>query len=82
MNCLFGAVKLTRNAIKNKFTCNSYGIAFYGANSRSFANEFPLNVSIFGAINSSSITPGNRKNNLFILDVGPTDYINNSVGDS
>ena len=39
-NHSFGAVKLTRNAIKRKFIHNAYRIAFDGAGSWSFGNLF------------------------------------------
>lgn len=37
-NSLFGAVKLTRNKIKRKLTCNDYGIAFDRSGSWSSSN--------------------------------------------
>ena len=36
----FGTIKLTRNAIKSEFVYNCQGIAFDGAGSRSFDNDF------------------------------------------
>ena len=53
-NSLFGAVKLTRDKIKRKLTCNDYGIAFDRSGSWSSSNESPQNVGIFGVGNSSS----------------------------
>ena len=52
--CLFGTVKLVRNEIKNKFTCNAQRIVFFGEDSWSFGYEFARNVVIFGVDNSSS----------------------------
>ena len=60
-NCLFGAVKPVRNAIKSKFTYNGWGIAFDGEGSWSFGNDFAGNVVIFGVDNSSSSHTDNQK---------------------
>ena len=57
-----------------------YGIAFDGAGSWSFANEFARNVIIFGDDNSSSSHADNRKNNFLVLGEGPTEDINDSMG--
>ena len=53
-SCLFGTVKLVRNADKSKFTYNGRGIGFGGDGSWSFGNDFARNVVIFGVDNSSS----------------------------
>ena len=53
-NCLFGRVKLVRNAIKSKFTYNGRGITFDREGSWSFDNDCARNVVIFGVDNSSS----------------------------
>ena len=43
---MFGAVKLTRNAIKKEFINNSYRISFDASDSWSFGNKFAPNVVI------------------------------------
>ena len=50
-NCLFGTVKLKRNADKNKFTYNDREIAFNGKVVRNFGNGFARNIVIFGVDN-------------------------------
>ena len=64
-NCLFGTVKLTRNADKSKFTYNGRGIAFDGEGLWTFANGFVRNVVYFGVDNSSSSHIDNLKNSFF-----------------
>ena len=61
--CLFGTVKLVRNAIKSKLIYNGRGIAFDVEGSWSFGNDFTRNVVIFSADNTSSSHTDNRKNN-------------------
>ena len=46
-NCLFGSVKLTKNADINKYGYSGYGIGFDGKGSYSVANEIGRNVIIF-----------------------------------
>ena len=79
-NCLFGTVKLERNAIKSKFTYNGRGIAFDGEGSWSFGNDFARNVVVFGVDNSSSSHTDNRKHNFLVLGEGPTQGIDDSTG--
>ena len=50
--CLFGTVKLTRNAIKNNFFYNGQEMAFDRVSERNFANDFAWNVTIFHVDNS------------------------------
>ena len=61
-NCLFGTVKLVRNAIKSKFTYNDQEIAFDGERSWSFHDDFARNVVIFGVASTSSSHTDNQKN--------------------
>ena len=79
-NCLFGTIKLAKNAIKSKFTHNGGRIAFDGKGPWSFDNDFSRNVVILGVDNSSSSHTDNRKNNFLVLSEGPTDGINDSTG--
>ena len=75
-NCLFGTVKLVRNAAKIKFTENCPGTAFDGEASWSFDNDFARNALIFGVDNSSSSHTDNLKNNILVSGERPTDGIN------
>ena len=70
-NCLFGTVKLTRKRNKSKFTYKDFW---------SFGNDSTKNVVIFGVDNSSSSHVDNPKNISLVLDKGPTEGINSSVG--
>ena len=65
-NCLFGAVKLTKNLKIN--TYSGYGIAF--DSNGSFSNPsggYGKNVIIFEADLSSSVHANNRANNILVL---------------
>ena len=81
-NGLFGTIKLARNAIKSKFTCNSRGITFDGEGSWSFGNDFAINVPIFWLYNTWPYHTSNQKNNFLVYGKGPTDGINDSTGES
>ena len=58
---------------------SAYRIAFDGAGSSSFGNDFTWNILNFGVDNCSLSHIVNHKNNFLVLDGGPTDYINGSV---
>ena len=60
-NCLFGFVKLTKNADIDKYRYSGYGIGFDRNTSFSFGNEICKNVIIFGVDMSSSTKIDNRK---------------------
>ena len=79
-NCLFGTVKLTRNADKSEFTYNGQGLAFDGEDFWSFDNDTARKVIIFGVDNRSSSHIDNSKNNLLVLRQGHTEGINGGVG--
>ena len=70
-NCLFGTLKLVRNAIKSKFTYNGRGIAFEGL--RSFGTDFASNIVTLFHTN-------NKNYNFLVLGERPTDGINGSIG--
>ena len=58
-NCLFGTVKLLRNAIISKFPYNAQGIVLLmldGAAKWNFTNDCARNVVIFGVDNTSIIS--------------------------
>ena len=72
-NCLFGAVKLTKNADRDKYGYSGYGIGFdrHG----SFISPgigLGRNVIIFGVDMSSSSKIDNKKKDILILGKGPT----------
>ena len=68
-SCLFGAVKLTKNADLDKYSYSGYGIGFDSRSLSSFPNfNWIKNVAFFGVDNSSSIYIDNKKK--YILVVG------------
>ena len=78
--CLFGTVKLTRNANKSQFAYNGGGITSDGGGFRSFDIDSARNVVIFGNDNSSSCHIDNWKNKFLVLGEGSTQGINDSTG--
>ena len=71
-NCLFGSVKLTKNADIDKYGYSGYGIGFDRETSFSIGNEVGKNVIIFGVDMGSSSKIDNRKKDILILGKGPT----------
>ena len=72
-NCLFGAVTLTKNADIDKYRYSGYGIGFDRRGSFSFpGGGFGQNAIIFGADMNSSIHIDNKKKDILILGLGPT----------
>ena len=72
-NCLFGAVKLTKNADIDKYGYSGYGIGFDRRSSFSFpGGGFGQNVLIFGADMSSSVHVDNKKKDILVLGKGLT----------
>ena len=59
-NCLFGSVKLTKNANIGKYGYSGYGIGFDRNTSFSTGNEIGKNEIIFGVDMSSSSKIGKR----------------------
>ena len=70
-NCLFGSVKLTKNADINKYGYSGYGTGFDRNTSFSVGNEIGKNVIIFGVDMSSSTKIYNRKKDILILGREP-----------
>ena len=72
-DCLFGPVKVTKNAEPSKYGYIGYGIG-YDACSQSLLliGEYGKNV-IFGVDNSSSRHNDNREKDVLVLGEGPTD---------
>ena len=58
---MFATVKVTRNAIKRKFIYNGYAIAFDGAGSWSFGNEFAQSILVSSVDNNSCRHSKSRK---------------------
>ena len=79
-DCLFGAVKLSKNADPDKYKYSGYGVKF---DSRS---EFLLsdgnmgkNVIIFGADMGSSVHIDNKGKDILILGEGPTQGLDDTT---
>ena len=79
-NCLFGSVKLTKNADLDKYKYSSYGIGF---DSRLVIlltdGSFGKNVIIFGADMSSSVHIDNKNKYILILGEKPTQGLDDST---
>ena len=72
VNCLFGAVSLTKNADIDKYKYSRYGIEFDRRASFSLpSGGNGQNVIIFGVVKSSSTKIDNRKKYILILGKGP-----------
>ena len=70
--CLFGAVKLTKNADIDKYNHCGYGIGLDSCGNVSFpTGGFGFNVIFFGVDMSSSVHVDNKKKDILILDEGP-----------
>ena len=67
-NCLFGAVKLTKNIDIGKYKYSGYGIGFDRKGKFSAGNGFDRNCIIFGVDMSSSVHVDNKKKDILILD--------------
>ena len=72
-NCLFGAVKLTKNTDISKYKYSEYGIGFDGKVAFSHPSaRFGNNAIIFGVDMSSSVYVNNKKEDILILGQSPT----------
>ena len=70
---MFGAVRLTKNADIDKYGYSGYGIGFDRRGSFSFpSGGFGQNVLIFGVDMSSSAHIDNKKKDILVLGIGPT----------
>ena len=68
-NCLFGAVKVTKNSDMKKYNCSGYGVGFDSKGSFSHpTGSFGNNAIGFGADMSSSAHSNNRANNIVVID--------------
>ena len=67
-NCLFGAVRLTKNANVDKYKYLGYGIGFDSRGTFLFPDgSFAQNIIIFGVDMSSSVHIDNKKKDILIL---------------
>ena len=79
-NSVFGAVTLTKNADIEKYKYSGYGIGFDRRSSFSFSSGgFGQNVLIFGADMSSSIHIDNKKKDILVLGIGPTQGLESTL---
>ena len=78
-NCLFGSVQLTKNADIDKYRYSGYGIGFDRNTSFSVDNEISKNVIIFRVDMSSSTKIDNRKKDILIFSIGPTQGLENTL---
>ena len=81
-NCLFGAVKLTKNTDIDKYRYFGYGIGFDRHGSFSFPGTgLGKYIIIFGVHMSSSTTIDNRKKHISILGKGPKQGLQHTLRD-
>ena len=71
-NCLFSAVKLTKNIDIDECRYSGYGIEFDRKEKFSVINGFSRNCIIFGVNMSSSIHVDNKKKYILVLGEGHT----------
>ena len=79
-NSLFGAVRLINNADIDEYRYSRYGIGFDRRGSFSFpGGGFGQNVIIFGADMSSSAHIDNKKKDILVLGIGPTQGLEHTL---
>ena len=72
-NCLFGSLKLTKNADLDKYKFTRYGIGFDSFGEYSLHDgSIDKNFIIFGVDMSSSVHIDNKGKDILILGIGPT----------
>ena len=79
INCLFGAVRLTKNADIDKYGYSGYGIGFDRSNFSFPSGGFGQNVLIFGANMSSSVHIDDNKKEILVLGQGPTQRLEHTL---
>ena len=77
-NCLFGAVKSTKDPDIDKYTYSGYGIGFERRGEFSFGDGFGQNVIIFGADMSSSAHSNNKTKSILVLGERFTQELDNT----
>ena len=79
-NCLFGAVKLTKNADPDKYKQSGYSIGFDLRSQFSWSDgNDGKNVIIFIVDNSSSVHTDGRNKNFLVLGERPTQSLDNAT---
>ena len=79
-NCVFGAIKLTKNADVDKYKYSGYGIGFDSRGSFSHPSGGDgKNAIIFRADRSSSVYANNKGNNVLVLGKDFTQGINGTT---
>ena len=79
-NCLFGSVKLAKNADLDKYKYTGYGIGFGSHSEFLFTGgSYQKIVIIFRADTSSSVYFGNKGKNILILGGGPTQILDDTT---
>ena len=71
VNCLFGAVSLTKNTDIGKYKYSWYGIGFDRGDIYSAGNRFGRNEIFFGVNMNSSVHVDNKGKDILILGKGP-----------
>ena len=78
-NCLFGALKLIKNANPNKYSYSGYKIGLYFRSLFSMLNfDWGKIAIIFGVDMSSSVHADNKKKDILILGKGNTKELDNT----
>ena len=79
-NCLFGSVKLIKNADIEKYKYTGYGIGFDSRSEYLFADgSHGKNVIIFGTDMSSSVHVDNKGKDILILGEGPAQGLDDTT---
>ena len=79
-NCLFGSVKLTKNADPDIYKYSGYSIGFDSCSEFLFTNgSIGRNVIIFGADMSSFVHVDNKNKDILILGKGPTQGLDDTI---
>ena len=79
-NCLFGPLKLTKNADPDKYKYSGYGMGFDSRSEFLFTDgSYGQNVIIFGDDMSSYVHVDNAGKNILILGEGPTQRLDNNT---
>ena len=79
-DCLFGGVKLAKTADPDKYVYGGHGIGFDSRSEYSLLDSSVCkNVIIFGVDLSSSVHMDNKKKDILILDIGPTQRLDDTT---
>ena len=79
-NCLFGSVKLTKNADLDKYKYSGYNIGFDCRSEFVFTDGiYGKNAIIFGADMSSSVHVDNKGKDILILGEGQTEELDDTT---